>query len=860
MKVRELIEGALVTEGAARGTLPAPRVSVLLPTFRRGDSGLLQRAIDSILDQRLQELELIIIDDASTDSSAQVIAEAMARDPRITLVRHARNIGLPAVSEYEGYMLARGDRIAFAFDDTVFAPDALDRLLRESDAHPDALVIGWVDLHIRSEGLAPARVEPLGRNGNVEDLLATNVIANSGVMAPRTVIETVGLYDPHVSLARLCDYDLWRRAGRRAPLRFVDVRVGDEHGPSTNDSLGATYPLNQWAADDRMRLARDELLRPEVFGEVDVFDLSPFASERTRGTVRSLADGHVSTRPWMRAPAEPPEPGTDVPRVLVLAHEIDASTQLMFEGPRDDARLHVRVIDPRHRSLMELIDCDAVVVSRRLLLSADWVAAARAMGLPVHYALDDNLPLMHERGELGGRGHEFAKDVLLEGLEDVAGMIASTTALAESFREQKLHDTVAVLPISAPTALRTWAAEPERARASEQPIVVGLFIGAHRLDGFRSELLPALRAVAAEDARPLRVLVPAPLARALAPSEITAGLEIEPYPVSRDYFAVLRHLKNAGTSLLIVPESRTPNTPFKTLHPLLSAASLEASILLPGSPPYEKLASTHGVGLVASPGGSAQWADALRRLVSAHREGGGVSAEELSTRFAPETAATAILDALGPIPIGVDPATRTQLLVEWFPRRLARERSATASSTILASGTSPAAGDPFMELFLDLFDTVRSSRRLHAFRPSRGPLERFSPPDQPGERIEISRPLSSSVYQSYRVRLEAGVYHDVTLQVWSAGAPGDLVGVELVSPDGVLLLHEVAELPHVDAPVPVTLDTSGLVIDAPGEHELRIFARTTQPAFVLEAVDRRLFGLRRPMIRPLVAWNWDRRP
>lgn len=92
---------------------PSPRVSVILPTFRRGDSGLLSAAIDSILDQSLRELELLIVDDASTDSTAGIIAEAMLRDPRVSVIRHARNIGLPAVSEYEGYLLARGDRIAF---------------------------------------------------------------------------------------------------------------------------------------------------------------------------------------------------------------------------------------------------------------------------------------------------------------------------------------------------------------------------------------------------------------------------------------------------------------------------------------------------------------------------------------------------------------------------------------------------------------------------------------------------------------------------------------------------------------------------------------------------------------------------
>ena len=78
-----------------------PEISVILPTFRRGDNGLFQKCVDSLLNQTFKNFELIIIDDASTDSTAEHIRSYMAKDPRVAVIRHQRNIGLPAVSEIE---------------------------------------------------------------------------------------------------------------------------------------------------------------------------------------------------------------------------------------------------------------------------------------------------------------------------------------------------------------------------------------------------------------------------------------------------------------------------------------------------------------------------------------------------------------------------------------------------------------------------------------------------------------------------------------------------------------------------------------------------------------------------------------
>lgn len=160
----------------------------------------------------------------------------------------------------------------------------------------------------------------------------------------------------------------------------------------------------------------------------------------------------------------------------------------------------MRIIDPTLRSVVEVLEADALIVSRQLRDMADWIGAARAIGIPVHFYLDDNLPLMRNLGELNGAWDDYEPDTLRAALQDLDGVLASTEALAQSFREQALHRAVASLPISVPravTALRD-AVEPARATQPRQRIVA-LFIGAHRLEGFRRVMMPALRDAATRD-------------------------------------------------------------------------------------------------------------------------------------------------------------------------------------------------------------------------------------------------------------------------------------------------------------------------------------------------------------------------
>src|ERR1039457_4039892 len=94
-----------------------PDVSIILPTYCRGDNGLLKRAIDTVLSQSFSSFELIVMDDGSTDGTADLIAAYVKADDRVIHVRHDRNCGLPALRVNEGLLMARGELCAYQFDD-----------------------------------------------------------------------------------------------------------------------------------------------------------------------------------------------------------------------------------------------------------------------------------------------------------------------------------------------------------------------------------------------------------------------------------------------------------------------------------------------------------------------------------------------------------------------------------------------------------------------------------------------------------------------------------------------------------------------------------------------------------------------
>lgn len=133
-----------------------PLVSVILPTHNRAE--LLARAVSSVIAQTYANWELIVVDDASTDHSRQVVYGFV--DPRVYYVRLPVNCGHPARPRNIGWLLARGTYVAYIDDDNAWRPMHLERLVAAAEAHPEAIGAYGGRCHHIPDGRTEEIVDP----------------------------------------------------------------------------------------------------------------------------------------------------------------------------------------------------------------------------------------------------------------------------------------------------------------------------------------------------------------------------------------------------------------------------------------------------------------------------------------------------------------------------------------------------------------------------------------------------------------------------------------------------------------------------------------------------------------------------
>jgi glycosyltransferase involved in cell wall biosynthesis len=285
MRFLEFIKDRTILENAYRNLMP--KISIVMPTYCRNQEGLLDRCIQSVLAQSFKNFEFIIIDDGSIDGTEGVVRGYAQRDARIVYARHSENSGLPAVRTDEGILLARAPYIAFMFDDNVWVPDVLESLLQEIEANSVDVVHGNTEMVMVNGKSILLGAWPL----TLELLEHLNTIPNAALMCRRDFFEKYGLYDPHLILRRICDWDLWLRALHMgAKYRHLDKVIGREFGTASDFSIGRTVHLDYKIAYPYMICPekikeRSRALRPENINQVDVFD-----PEKVLPYVRDLSE------------------------------------------------------------------------------------------------------------------------------------------------------------------------------------------------------------------------------------------------------------------------------------------------------------------------------------------------------------------------------------------------------------------------------------------------------------------------------------------------------------------------------------------------------------------------------------------
>ena len=218
-------------------------VSVVIATYNYGR--FLAGALDSALGQTLRDLEIIVVDDGSSDDTAEVVKPYQC-DARVRYER-TDHVGQPAAKNI-GIRLARAPVIAFLDADDVWLPEKLEKQVSLLNANPRMGVIYSRRYLIDELGRELEYEQPdLPRGRVLEAMFRTNFVCFSSALVPRYVFEGVGLFDESLNLA--IDYDLWLRAAARYEFDFVDeplvkYRTGHANlSQRTEERLTAVYRI-----------------------------------------------------------------------------------------------------------------------------------------------------------------------------------------------------------------------------------------------------------------------------------------------------------------------------------------------------------------------------------------------------------------------------------------------------------------------------------------------------------------------------------------------------------------------------------------------------------------------------------------
>ncbi|TXE05843.1 glycosyltransferase [Gelidibacter salicanalis] len=220
-------------------------VSIILPVFN-GEQFLAQ-SINSCLAQSYKNIELIIVNDASTDSSYSIIEGFANKDNRVRAIHNATNKKLPA-SLNIGHRTAQGTLMTWTSDDNVYAPNAIEEMVISIENNNADIVYSNL-YHIDEHNDIKGKYIYC----KTRTILLDNIIG-ACFLYRKEVYENLGGYDE--LLHGIEDYDFWLQASRKYEFSHIDkfLYYYRKHGNSLSSSIDD--PLSELSNNFKDRLTQ----------------------------------------------------------------------------------------------------------------------------------------------------------------------------------------------------------------------------------------------------------------------------------------------------------------------------------------------------------------------------------------------------------------------------------------------------------------------------------------------------------------------------------------------------------------------------------------------------------------------------
>lgn len=228
-------------------------VSVIIPTYNRAE--LLKRALNSVAHQSFKDFEVIVVDDGSTDNTADVVEKYKAHFPLLYIMqnRQGERRGVAAMRN-SGARLAQGQWLAFLDSDDEWVPDKLKLQIQYAQENPQYSLIHSEESWIRNgvKVNVPQKYKKYGGDIFLK-CLPVCAISPSTVLIKKDFFQSLGGFNESYEVCE--DYHLWLKITRQNPVGFVNEALTIKYG-------GHSDQLSQTRAMDYYRVkALDEILR-----------------------------------------------------------------------------------------------------------------------------------------------------------------------------------------------------------------------------------------------------------------------------------------------------------------------------------------------------------------------------------------------------------------------------------------------------------------------------------------------------------------------------------------------------------------------------------------------------------------------
>jgi glycosyltransferase involved in cell wall biosynthesis len=211
------------------------KISIITITHNRGP--LLVQAIESVLAQKFPDWELVIIDDASTDNTKELVQKYLT-DTRVKYAQIAKAASVPAVRN-AAWPYVGGEYIAVLDSDDIWCDDGkLAKQYAYLQAHPEVVLVGSGAIVIDGNGRELSRiVKPETDAAIRQDFFLKNPFFHSSVLYRYAPVRQLGGYDEQINFGE--DLDLWLRLGQvgqlyNSPELLIKYRIHEDNAAKKN--------------------------------------------------------------------------------------------------------------------------------------------------------------------------------------------------------------------------------------------------------------------------------------------------------------------------------------------------------------------------------------------------------------------------------------------------------------------------------------------------------------------------------------------------------------------------------------------------------------------------------------------------